>query len=239
MNPQEFKQALQQHNIEITEKQLRQFHDYYDLLVKTNKVMNLTNITAEPEVYLKHFYDSLTPLFFVPNLLNEQVSLADIGSGAGFPGIPLKIMNPKLHLVIDDSLNKRLKFLQEVIKQLQLRDVDLVHARAEDFGQNKLYREQFDYVTARAVASLPVLLELCLPAVKVGGYFIAMKGDRGSEELKLAANALKVLGGKLENVETFELPEDAGQRDIILIKKVKKTPKKYPRKAGTPAKKTL
>ncbi|UQS83019.1 16S rRNA (guanine(527)-N(7))-methyltransferase RsmG [Bombilactobacillus thymidiniphilus] len=238
MSPTQLQRSLQQYDIELTAQQMQQLQQYFQLLVETNRVMNLTNITSEADVYLKHFYDSLMPMFVEP-ALKQAVTLADIGSGAGFPGLVLKIVNPNLQLTIVDSLQKRINFLAQVVQTLGLQNVTLIHARAEEFGRQKKYREQFDYVTARAVANLPVLLELCLPVVKNGGTFIALKGAKAQAELQQSQHALTILGGQVQKVETMELPEQAGQRELLFIEKVKSTPNKYPRKAGTPAKEPL
>ena len=237
MTPIEFKTILQQQNIELTARQQEQFATYFQMLVEWNQKVNLTAITAENEVYLKHFYDSLVPAFDVPELRAQAVSLCDVGAGAGFPSLPLKIIFPTLKVTIVDSLNKRIKFLEELVAALGLTDVTLVHARAEDFGVKKSpARESFDVVTARAVANLPVLTELCLPLVKVGGKFVALKAQKAEEELGKAQYAIQTLGGKLEADFETTLPEDNEQRHTIVIAKQKTSPKKYPRKAGTPAK---
>ncbi|MBN6187293.1 16S rRNA (guanine(527)-N(7))-methyltransferase RsmG [Aneurinibacillus sp. BA2021] len=221
----------------LSDEQLAQFETYYELLVEWNEKMNLTGITEKPQVYEKHFYDSMTPAFFYD--FTTVGSVIDVGSGAGFPGIPLKICFPGLALTILDSLNKRLVFLQEVTKQLGLQQVSFVHSRAEDAGRDKKYREQFDVATARAVARMNVLSELCMPFVKPGGSFIVMKGSNVEEELTEGKKAIKILGGKTEKVETFELPEEQAERNIIIIRKQQKTPGTYPRKAGTPSKKPI
>ena len=237
MTPEEFYQALQKQNIELTPQQQEQFDTYFKLLVEWNQKINLTAITAEPEVYLKHFYDSLVPAFYLAQLKKESLSVCDVGAGAGFPSLPLKILFPSLKVTIVDSLNKRIKFLAELVGKLGLTDVTLTHARAEDFGSKKSpARESFDIVTARAVANLPVLSELCLPLTKVGGTFIALKAQKAKEELTRAQYAIQTLGGQLqEDIETT-LPQTDEKRHIIVIDKKKATPKKYPRKAGTPAK---
>lgn len=226
MTPEEFYQALQKQNIELTPQQQEQFDTYFKLLVEWNQKINLTAITAEPEVYLKHFYDSLVPAFYLAQLKKESLSLCDVGAGAGFPSLPLKILFPSLEVTIVDSLNKRIKFLSELVGKLGLTDVTLTHARAEDFGSKKSpARESFDIVTARAVANLPVLSELCLPLIKVGGTFIALKAQKAKEELTRAQYAIQTLGGQLqEDIETT-LPQTDEKRHIIVIDK-KKTPQK-------------
>lgn len=238
MTIEEFIQALAQHGIQLTPEQLNQFNQYFHLLVEWNQKINLTAITEEKDVYLKHFYDSLMPLWLAP-LDSYDVTLCDVGAGAGFPSIPLKIIRPELKVTIVDSLNKRISFLNLLVEELNLTDVNCVHARAEDFGQNKLYRGQFDVVTARAVASLNVLSEFCLPLVKKGGLFIVMKGAKVDEEVQMAARAIGLLGGKLENSSSELLPIEESERTILQIRKTLDTPKKYPRKAGTPMKQPI
>ena len=209
---------------------------YFDLLIETNKVMNLTAITEPEEVAVKHIIDSL--LAFDEKIFPGKL-LADVGTGAGFPGIPLKIYCPELKVVLLDSLAKRLKFLEAVIEQLALQDISCVHLRAEDAGQNKDHREKYDLVTARAVARLSVLSEYCLPLVKVGGYFIAMKGSKFKEEISEGLTAVGILGGEIISAEEVKLPGLDDGRSIIRIRKIKKTPVKYPRKAGLPEKQPL
>lgn len=238
MTPLAFKQLLADKGIELNDRQMEQYHAYYRLLVEWNEKMNLTAITDEEGVYLKHFYDSLT-LALHSDVLKESVSICDVGAGAGFPSIPLKIALPYLQVTIVDSLNKRITFLNEVIKQLDLENVTCYHDRAEDFGQKLAFREQFDVVTARAVARLNLLSEFCLPLVKKSGRFVAMKSVSIHDELEQAQKAFRILGGQVEDVQSFELPNEAGQRHIVTIKKVSSTPKQYPRKAGTPAKKPI
>lgn len=230
----QFQALLRDHHIEVDEKQLIQFETYFEELVSWNEKMNLTGITEREQVYVKHFYDSLSLAFYVN--MREVHSLADIGSGAGFPGIPLKICFPHLKLTIVDSLNKRIQFLQHVVDQLGLHDVELIHGRAEDVARKPIYRDQFDLATARAVARMTVLNEFCLPFVKVGGVFAAMKGSDPSEEIKEAARSMKVLNGKLLASHHFSLPLDHSDRHIVLVNKTAATPKAYPRKAGTPLK---
>ncbi|MBR7015466.1 MAG: 16S rRNA (guanine(527)-N(7))-methyltransferase RsmG [Lachnospiraceae bacterium] len=217
--------------VDISEIQAEQFYDYYELLVERNKVMNLTAITDFKEVVKKHFADSLT-LLGIHNM-DEVRNMIDVGTGAGFPGIPLKIVCPDVKLTLLDSLGKRVKFLEDVAKKLDLRDVECVHSRTEDLAGNSYYREQYDLVTARAVAAMNVLSEYCLPYVKIGGVFAAYKSGTIEEELAAAERAISVLGGKVRVTEKFQL-DDMG-RSIVLIEKNRKTPKSYPRKAGTPS----
>ena len=239
MNPEQFVQELSKRNFKLNEKQINQFNQYFTSLIETNKKVNLTRITEKDEVYLKHFWDSITPLFTFGSVLKGADTLCDVGAGAGFPSIPLKIMLPELKVTIVDSLGKRLNFLQGLITQLNLKNVTLVHGRAEDVGQNKQYREQFDVVTARAVANMAVLSEYCLPLIKESGNFIALKGPKAEDELKSAQKALKVLGGKVIAVKELKLPRSTEERTLILIEKVQATPKKYPRQAGTPHRKPI
>lgn len=220
-----FKEELLKLNIELTEEASSRFDSYYKRLVSVNEVMNLTAITEHDEVYNKHFLDSLMIVKALD--LSKEFSLCDVGSGAGFPSIPLAIVSNNAKVTIIDALNKRINFLNDLVTELGLANVVALHERAEDFA--KVKREAFDVVTARAVARLNVLSELCLPLTRVGGYFIAMKGQDGKNELSEAKNAIETLGGKFERVISLELPDSAGARDIIIIKKVKETPKKYPR----------
>lgn len=238
MNPELFQATLEKEGISLSPEQMTQFKQYLLLLQEWNEKINLTAITEEEEVYLKHFYDSVTLANYV-DFTKKGLKLCDVGSGAGFPSIPLKILFPEIEISIVDSLKKRINFLELLVNELGLENVHLHHARAEDFGQTKAFRNGFDVVTARAVANLSVLAEFCLPITKIGGTFAAMKGAKASEELNASKKAIKTLGGKTNKVESFELPEDAGERNIILIKKEKKTPNKYPRKAGTPNKNPL
>ncbi|MDO4681012.1 MAG: 16S rRNA (guanine(527)-N(7))-methyltransferase RsmG [Aerococcus sp.] len=223
--------------LQLTSKQKAQFQAFYQLLVAWNQKMNLTAITDESEVYLKHFYDSLTLGRYAD--LSQPLTVADIGGGAGFPSIPLKIAYPNLRITVVDSLNKRMTFIQAVKEELGLGGIETVHARAEDFGRDPKNRDHFDIVTARAVARMTVLSEYCLPLVKKGGTFWALKGSQGADELTRAETAIKTLGGKVIQNHEFNLPEDGGERHIIQIEKRKETPKKYPRKAGVPQKKPL
>ncbi|MFE6169290.1 16S rRNA (guanine(527)-N(7))-methyltransferase RsmG [Viridibacillus arvi] len=234
MNEEQFVQALKEQGIELSEGQLKQFHTYFELLVEWNEKMNLTAITDQPSVYLKHFYDSISAAFYMD--FDKVQSICDVGAGAGFPSIPIKICFPHLRVTIVDSLNKRIQFLTHLSEQLHLDHVEFVHSRAEDFGQNPKYREQFDLVTARAVARLSVLSELCIPLVKTNGHFVAMKAASGDEEMKDAKKALTVLGAKLVDSYSFLLPIEDSERSIFIFNKTKNTPKKYPRKPGVPNK---
>ncbi|MDN5708109.1 MAG: 16S rRNA (guanine(527)-N(7))-methyltransferase RsmG [Planococcus sp. (in: firmicutes)] len=233
MNEQQFAQALKQQGIELSERQLEQFHIYYKELVEWNEKMNLTAITEQEDVYLKHFYDSISAAFYMD--FTKPLSLCDVGAGAGFPSIPLKICFPHIEVTIVDSLNKRIQFLNHLSEALGLDKVSFVHSRAEDFGQSQ-HRESYDIVTARAVARLSVLAELCVPLVKQGGAFAAMKAASAPDELKDADKALQVLGVKQEAVHSFLLPVEESERHIQVFRKFKATPKKYPRKAGMPNK---
>lgn len=219
----------------FTEQQLQQFTQYYELLVETNKVMNLTAITEPEEVAVKHMIDSL--LAYDEDMSGK--TLADVGTGAGFPGVPLKIYCPELRVTLIDSLGKRLKFLQQVIDTLGLKYIRCEHLRAEDAGKSNKHREKYDLVTARAVARLSVLAEYCLPLVKKGGRFIALKGSKYAEEITEGSEAVKILGGKIISAEPVKLPGLDDGRAIIKISKLKTTPAQYPRKAGTPEKQPL
>lgn len=234
MNEQQFIEALAAKGITLSDKQIEQFRKYFELLVEWNEKMNLTAITDLEGVYLKHFYDSISPSFYFD--FESVTKLCDVGAGAGFPSIPIKICFPHLHVTIVDSLNKRITFLNHLANELGLENVEFVHSRAEEFGQNPTYREAFDAVTARAVARLSVLSELCLPLAKVDGKFVALKAAAGEEELKDAKKAITTLGGKLRSQFHFELPVENSERSLYVFDKVKATPKKYPRKPGTPNK---
>lgn len=228
-------------NIVLTEKQIKQFDQYYDLLVEWNSFMNLTAITEFDEVCQKHFLDSLSIVKAYPDHYFEKntFQFIDIGTGAGFPSIPIKIVFPNLKFTLVDSLNKRIKFLNEVIDQLQLSDCTAVHGRAEDLAKNSSYREQYDFCVSRAVANLSTLCEYCMPYVKVGGRFVSYKSEKIIEEAEKAKHAISVLGGKFERQVEFTLPDSDIYRNIYIIQKEKITPKKYPRKAGLPSKEPL
>lgn len=234
MNTEQFESMLKEKGITLSSKQLEQYETYFQTLVEWNEKMNLTAITDKPEVYLKHFFDSISASFYFD--FTKPIHLCDVGAGAGFPSIPIKIAFPNLHITIVDSLNKRIQFLEHLARELKLENVRFIHDRAETFGQNKDHRESYDVVTARAVARLSVLSELCMPLVKVGGTFIAMKAAHAKEELDVGKKAIAVLGGKIEEIFSFTLPIEESERNILLIKKEKPTPKKYPRKPGTPNK---
>jgi len=237
MEATQFQAMLEERGIPLSSQALAQFERYYELLVEWNEKMNLTAITDKPGVYVKHFFDSVSPAFYYD--FSEPFSLCDVGAGAGFPSIPLKICFPHLRVSIVDSLQKRIRFLQHLAEELGLKDIALYHDRAETFARQKEMRESFDVVTARAVARMPVLAELCLPLVKIGGTFIAMKAASASEELKEGKKALAVLGGEVAAAETFVLPFEEGERTIIFVHKTKKTPTRYPRKPGTPSKQPI
>ena len=239
MNPEEFAAALREHNVELNTQQLAQYQQYYERLVAVNEHMNLTAITERDEVYLKHFYDSLTLAWAYPELQTEELNMIDVGAGAGFPSLPLKIAFPQLQITIIDALNKRINFLRDLVKELGLEGVTVEHARAEEFGNKTApAREQYDVATARALARLNVLGELTLPFVKVGGVLLAMKGSAADEELAEAKKAITTLGAEIGDQIDVSLP-NGDPRSVIVIKKVKNTPKKYPRKPGDPVRKPL
>ena len=222
-------------DIEFDDKQINQFYDYMNLLLEWNEKINLTAIVEPEEVILKHFIDSLT----INKYIEKNKTIADVGTGAGFPGIPLKIYRPDLNVTLVDSLNKRINFLNEVIDKLDLKEISTVHSRVEDFGRDKKYRESFDYVTARAVANLTTLSEYLIPITKVNGKCICMKGNDVKEEITNSKNAINLLGGKISKIDEFKLPNSDISRNVIIIDKMKNTPNKYPRKAGIPAKEPL
>ncbi|MCM2985902.1 16S rRNA (guanine(527)-N(7))-methyltransferase RsmG [Bacillus safensis] len=234
MNIEQFTAALEEKGITLSPVQLEQFETYFRMLVEWNEKMNLTSITEKEEVYLKHFYDSISAAFFID--FHKLTTICDIGAGAGFPSIPLKICFPHLHVTIVDSLQKRITFLNELAKGLNLQDTTFYHDRAETFGQRKEKRESYDLVTARAVARLSVLSELCLPLVKKEGLFVALKASAADEEMQAGKKAVTVLGGEVVEKHSFVLPLEESERNIIVIEKKKQTPKKYPRKPGTPNK---
>lgn len=226
--------AFEKIGLQLSDEQVEQFAIYANLLVEWNEKVNLTSITNSEEIVLKHFVDSLS---LVPLIQGNR--LADIGTGAGFPGIPIKIFLPQVKVYLVDSLAKRLEFLKVVIQELKLVEVETIHSRAEDFARDSLFRESFDCVTSRAVARLPVLLEYAVPLLKKEGLFLAAKGSQTDEEVKESTKALQVLGAEVKKIMRFKLGEEAEHRAIIVVKKIAQTPKAYPRKAGTPAKKPI
>ena len=230
----ELKEKAKQIDVDLNETQINKFYEYMNLLLEWNEKINLTAITEPNEVILKHFIDSLT----IKRYIEEGKSIVDVGTGAGFPGIPLSISNNNINITLLDSLNKRIIFLNDVIDKIQLKNIEAIHGRAEEFAKNKKQREGFDIATSRAVAPLNILLEYLLPLVKVGGKCICMKGSK-TEEIEDARNALKILGGEIESIDKVFLPNSDIERNIIIVRKVKQTPLKYPRKAGTPVKEPL
>ena len=239
MEKEEFNNLLDKYlnetSLKFNEKQKEQLYLYMNLLIEWNEKINLTAITKPEEIILKHFIDSIT----ISKYIKSGSYICDIGTGAGFPGIPLKILRDDITVILVDSLNKRIKFLDEVIEKLDLINIQTIHARAEEFGQKKKYREKFDIATSRAVANLATLSEYLLPLVKVNGRAICMKGPGATEEISGAKNAIKLLGGKIQNIYEFELPHSDIERCVIEITKEKNIQSKYPRKAGTPAKDPL
>ncbi|MCR5758312.1 MAG: 16S rRNA (guanine(527)-N(7))-methyltransferase RsmG [Selenomonas sp.] len=233
-----FKDALQhaaaEYGLELSAKQIDQFNRYFELLVGWNEKINLTAITEPGEVAIKHMIDSITA--YDAALFTDGTTVIDVGTGAGFPGLPLKIFCPKIKLTLMDSLNKRIRFLQTVVDELGLTGVECIHARAEEGARNKKYRESFDIAVSRAVARLPILCEYCLPFVKKGGHFVALKGLQYQDETNEAAKAIKLLGGSKVEIRPVKLPGLDDKRAVICITKTMLTPKAYPRKAGTPAK---
>lgn len=231
--------GLREVGITLSEHQMNQFYEYYQQLIEWNQVMNLTAITELEEVVSKHFIDSMTLIKAVADIGEKVVSVIDVGTGAGFPGIPLKIAFPNLNITLLDSLNKRIKFLDGVIEQLGLEKITTIHGRAEDFGKNPEYREQFDFCVSRAVANAATLSEYCLPFVKVGGSFIPYKSGKIDEELEAGKKAIQTFGGTIKAVVRFQLESADADRALVVIQKTAKTPKKYPRKAGMPSKEPI
>ena len=234
MFKEELAKAAAEYGISFSATQMEQYNRYFELLVEWNEKINLTAITEPKEVAIKHMIDSITA--YDENLFKDGTTVIDVGTGAGFPGLPLKIFCPEIKLTLMDSLNKRIRFLQTVVEELGLKDVECVHARAEEGARNKKYRESFDIAVSRAVARLPILCEYCLPFVKKGGHFIALKGMQYNDEADEAAKAIKVMGGSKTEIRPVKLPELDDKRAVITITKTMPTPKVYPRKAGTPTK---
>ncbi|OGO76796.1 MAG: 16S rRNA methyltransferase G [Clostridiales bacterium GWB2_37_7] len=232
MSNQILQNGLKELNIAATQEAMDKLENLKTLLLEWNEKINLTAITEPREVDIKHFLDSATCL--ATGYIKDGADIIDVGTGAGFPGVPIKILNESLNMTLLDSLNKRIKYLEDVVNKLNLKNVKLVHSRAEDGGSNKLYREKYDVALSRAVASMNVLCEYCLPFVKVGGYFICQKGPAYKDELDHASKAIEVLGGKIKEVKSYELPTSDITHYIIIIEKIKETPTKYPRKAGKP-----
>lgn len=232
-----FRKDLEELHIVLDENQICQFMSYYELLIEWNQVMNLTAITDFDEVCKKHFIDSLCIVKAYD--MKASMSVIDIGTGAGFPGIPLKIAFPHLKISLLDSLNKRVGFLQTVIKNLELSNIEVFHGRAEDYAREEKFREQYDLCVSRAVANLSILSEYCIPYVKTGGYFISYKSEKLTEEIETAKKAINILGGQVENQIDFQIPDSDIYRNLLMIYKEKKTPANYPRKAGIPSKKPI
>lgn len=234
-----FLEAIKTIEIDISEEKIKKFFDFYVDLIETNKSLNLTAITDMKEVIYKHFVDSLSLVKVISDLSNKKYKIIDIGTGAGFPGIPLAIVFNNVDFVLLDSLNKRLKFIAGICEKLDLKNVSLIHGRAEDYAREIEYRENFDFAISRAVANLSTLSEICVGFVKVDGYFISYKSEKANEEVENAVRAFKLLGIKLEKIESFTMDIDGASRNLLVIKKEKKLDKKYPRKAGVPAKEAL
>ena len=229
--------ASNNEGLEFTEKKYEQFMQYKDLIKEWNEKVNLTAIKEDEEIVKKHFIDSMKVFKF--NELKNAKDVIDIGTGGGFPGIPMKIIKPEINIVLLDSLNKRINFLNEVIRELGLENIKAIHGRAEDYAQEVQYREKFDVAVSRAVANLTVLSEFCIPYVKVGGYFVAMKGPAVEEEIKQSQNAIRMLGGKIEHIEKVQIEDSDLNHNLVIISKIAQTHKKYPRKAGMVTKNPL
>ncbi|MBQ3414173.1 MAG: 16S rRNA (guanine(527)-N(7))-methyltransferase RsmG [Clostridia bacterium] len=239
MEKEEFYREMRENSlkldIELNEEQLEKLYMYMDILLEWNQKMNLTAITDKKEIILKHFVDSLT----INKYIDKNKSIIDVGTGAGFPGIPIKIIRDDVEVVLVDSLNKRINFLNEVINKLELKNIKAIHARAEEIGKTEEYREKFDISTSRAVANLSTLSEYLIPLVKINGKCICMKGPDINEEIEQSKVAIKTLGGKIEDIKSFRLPNSDFSRNIVIVKKISKTDKKYPRKAGIPSKEPI
>lgn len=228
------RQGIKDFGIDVNNQMISDLKTYRELLVEWNQKMNLTGIEEEKEVFIKHFLDSISAVS--KGYIKDGISLIDVGTGAGFPGLPLKICLKNIKLTLLDSLNKRINFLQEVSNSVKLEDIEFIHGRAEDFGKNPEYREQYDVATARAVAGLPILMEFCVPFVKLGGYFVCLKGPNANLELEESKAAMDILGLEFVEKIDIELPNEELKHNILVFKKVRNTPEKYPRKAGKPAK---
>lgn len=234
-----FTKQLKELSIDINTDQLAQFDIYCHNLLEWNQVMNLTTITEIDQIYIKHFLDSLSVHKYLPSSEFQGKRVVDIGTGAGFPGLPLAIVNMKTEFTLIDSLNKRVRFLEDTIQKLSIQNVTCIHSRAEDAGHDKQLRESFDFCCSRAVANLATLSEYCLPFLKPGGLFVSYKAEKAQEEIQNGTKAIERLGGKIESIHSFTIPGTDIGRTIVLIRKVKNTPKQYPRKAGTPSKKPI
>ena len=226
---------LDEIQIKLNDKQLMQFYKYMNLLIEWNKKINLTSIIEPEEIIIKHFVDSV----IISKYIEKGLKVIDVGTGAGFPGIPLKIVRDDIEIVLLDSLNKRVNFLNEVIKDIKLEKIQTIHARVEEFAKNKKYRENFDAVISRAVANMSTLSEYMLPLTKVGGKMLSMKGPDFEKEIENSKKAISILGGEIEKIDEYQLPKTEMKRSIIIVEKVKNTPQKYPRKPGTPAKEPI
>lgn len=234
LNRELLKKGIEEFGLIADDKMLDRFRIYRELLAEWNRKMNLTGIDDEKGTYIKHFLDSVSAV--TGGYIKDGMSIIDVGTGAGFPGVPLKVCLENTKVTLLDSLNKRINFLQEVCNQLELEDVEFIHGRAEDFGKNPDYREQYDIATARAVAGLPILMEFCVPFIKVGGYFVCLKGPNADLELEESKKAMEVLGIEFVEKLDIKLPETDLNHNILVFKKISETPSKYPRKAGKPAK---
>lgn len=238
-NTEQFEKDLAFLQIKLTDQQKEQFLLYYELLIEWNSFMNLTAITEYEDVMKKHFIDSLSLVKAYSEIRTKEIKVIDIGTGAGFPGIPLKIAFPQIELTLLDSLQKRINFLNEIVDRLGLEKVELIHGRAEDFAKPSMKREKYDICVSRAVANLSTLSELCLPYVKKGGMFISYKSEKIAEEAEQAKNAIAMLGGQIKGQNEFKLPDSDIYRNLFMIEKIKDTPKRYPRKAGLPSKEPI
>jgi len=231
-------QGLGHLNLDYNDQTIDRFRQYREIMVTWNKVMNLTSIIEQDEVEVKHFLDSVACI--IESLKNEKtVDVIDVGTGAGFPGLPIKIVYDNINITLLDSLNKRINFLNEVVSELGLENVHCIHGRAEDYGKDENYRETYDFCVSRAVADLAVLCEFCMPFVKVGGYFVSQKSKKVLEEVEKSRNAIEILGGEIVEIKEVQVPFLEADRHLVVIKKVKETPEKYPRRSGMPLKKPL